>query len=64
MPNAKVPIRTPVKRVRTDLSSLYRPIGIGAVAAALTVKGEQQSEPDQPAEAQHERYDLIESLAA
>jgi hypothetical protein len=64
MPNAKVPIRPPVKRVRTDLSALYRPIGIGAVAAALTVKGEQETEAERPADVQHERYDLIESLAA
>jgi anthranilate phosphoribosyltransferase len=65
MPNAKEPIRAPAQqRTRTDLTQQYRPIGIGAVAAALTVKGKQESDAEQATDAQSEQDREIESLAA
>jgi hypothetical protein len=65
MPNAKDPVRAPAQqRTRTDLMQQYRPIGIGAVAAALTIKGKEESDAAQTTDAQSERQREIESLAA
>jgi hypothetical protein len=65
MPSAKDPVRAPsVQRTRSDLTKQYRPIGIGAVAAALTVKGKQEAEAEQSNDVQSDQHRLIESLAA
>jgi hypothetical protein len=65
MPNAKEPVRTPARQgTRPDLTQQYRPIGIGAVAAALTVKGKQESDAERANDAQSEQHREIESLAA
>ena len=64
MPNAKDPVRAPAQRSRTDLMQQYRPIGIGAVAAALTIKGKEESDATQAIEVQSEQHREIESLAA
>lgn len=65
MPNAKDPVRAPAQqRTRTDLMQQYRPIGIGAVAAALTIKGKLESDAEQSIDVQSEQHREIESLAA
>jgi anthranilate phosphoribosyltransferase len=65
MPNAKEPVRAPARQqTRTDLTQQYRPIGIGAVAAALTVKGKQESDAEQANDVQSEEHREIEPLAA
>jgi hypothetical protein len=65
MPNAKDPVRAPTQqRSRTDLMKQYRPIGIGAVAAALTVKGKQESDAEQATDQPSEQHREIEPLAA
>ena len=65
MPNAKDPVRAPAQqRTRTDLTQQYRPIGIGAVAAALTIKGKQESDGEHGIDAQSEQHREIKSLAA
>ena len=65
MPNAKDPVRAPaIQQTRTDLAKQYRPIGIGAVKAALTVKGKQESDVEQAADAQSDLDRVIASLAA
>jgi hypothetical protein len=65
MPNAKDPVRAPAQqRSRTDLMQQYRPIGIGAVAAALTIKGKEESDASQTIDVQSEQHREIESLAA
>jgi hypothetical protein len=54
------------KQARPDLGREYRPIGIGAVAAALTVTGEKKSDEDRSDAAgdSGERYRYWNSLAA
>ena len=54
------------KQPRPDLDREYRPIGIGAVAAALVVTGEKKSEEDRSddASASSERHDYWNSMAA
>ena len=65
MPNAKDPVRAPAQqRTRTDLTQQYRPIGIGAVAAALTIKGKQELDAEHEIDVQSEQHREIESLAA
>ena len=65
MPNAKDPVRAPAQqRTRTDLTQQYRPIGIGAVAAALTIKGKQELDAEREIDVQSEQHREIESLAA
>ena len=64
MPSAKEPVRAHVQRGRADLSKEYRPIGIGAVAAALTVTGRPEPEAEQPATVRTEHDREIESIAA
>jgi hypothetical protein len=65
MPSAKEPARAPAYQpTRTDLTKQYRPIGIGAVAAALTVKGKQEPDAERPIDEQSEQHREIEPLAA
>jgi hypothetical protein len=65
MPNAKDPVRAPAQqRTRTDLMQQYRPIGIGAVAAALTIKGKEEADAAPAIDPQSEQHCEIESLAA
>lgn len=64
MPSAKEPVRAHVQRGRTDLSKEYRPIGIGAVAAALTVTGRHDPEAGQSTSVPAEHDREIEPIAA
>jgi hypothetical protein len=64
MPSAKEPVRANVQRGRSDLSKEYRPIGIGAVAAALTVTGKHEPEAEQSVNARTEHDREIQPIAA
>jgi hypothetical protein len=64
MPSAKEPIRAETfRRGRVDLCRQYRPIGIGAVAAALTVTGKRE-DAVQPAAERGDEQREIEPIAA
>jgi hypothetical protein len=52
------------ERERPDLRQKYRPIGIGAVAAALTVVGNPKADNANAAANQETEYLRVESIAA
>lgn len=65
MPSVKEePVRAHVQRGRADLSKEYRPIGIAAVAAALTVTGRPEPDGEQSASHRTEHDREIEPIAA
>jgi hypothetical protein len=65
MPDAKEPIRAPIfQRGRADLSKQSRPIGSGAVAAALAATGRREPDAGQASILRIEEDREIEPIAA